>query len=145
MKKEKGKQYGDLKRKAKYSEIDIGDTVLVKNQLKKNKLTTNFNPQPHVVLQRTGTRLTVKDLKTGVESDRHVNHAKRIMSSSPFQNSESAVTGDLFDPNQYEASSVPEQCNEDTRENSSGPIKKSRRERRVPGYLKDYNINKIDC
>lgn len=145
IKKDKGKQYGDFKRKAKYSEIDVGDTVLLKNQMKKNKLTTNFNPQPNIVLRRNGTRLTVKDLKTGAESDRHVNHAKRITSSSPFQNSETAATEDLFDPNQNKASSDPKHREEDGRDDTSRITKKPRRERRMPEYLKDYNINEIDC
>lgn len=73
--KEKGKLIGDRKRKAKDSSIDVGN---------KNKMTNNFNPQSHIVVKRTGTRLTVKNKRTGVELDRHVNHAKKLLSESPF-------------------------------------------------------------
>lgn len=82
--KEKGKTYIDGKRKAKDSTIDVGDFVVVKNFIRKNKLTPNFNPQQHKVVKRDGTRLQLENVETGVISSRHVNHTKRIVNRNPF-------------------------------------------------------------
>lgn len=84
--KEKGKLYTNVKRKAKHSNIDKGDHVLVKNMMKKNKLTTNFASQPHIVLDRNGTRLKLKNLDSGVITDRHINHTKPIVRNNPLLN-----------------------------------------------------------
>lgn len=82
--KEKGRLYTNMKKHTKYSKIDVGDHVLVKNMLRKNKLTTNFASQPHIVLQRNGTRLKLKNLESGVITDRHVNHTKSIVTNNPL-------------------------------------------------------------
>lgn len=42
-------------------------------------------------------------------------------------------------------SSNPEHREEDGRDDTSRITKKPRRERRMPEYLKDYNIKEIDC
>lgn len=86
--KEKGRVYTDYKRKAKPNNVDVGDYVVVKNFIKKNKLTTTFHPDPHLVIQRDGSRLHLKNTKTGVISNRHVNHTKRILSANPMLNNE---------------------------------------------------------
>lgn len=75
--KEKGRKYADTKRRATSCNIDVGDLVLVKNVIRKNKLTPTFNTQEHEVIKREGTRLHLKNLETGVLSNRHVNHAKK--------------------------------------------------------------------
>lgn len=82
--KEKGKVYADSKRKAKPLNIDVGDYVVVKNFIRKNKLTTTFNPDPHLVIQREGSRLHLKNTKSGVVYNRHVNHTKRILNANPM-------------------------------------------------------------
>lgn len=52
------KQNADKSRRAKPSELKIGDTVLVR-QKKVNKLSTNFSPKPYRVTDRKGARVTV--------------------------------------------------------------------------------------
>lgn len=91
--KEKGKQYIDEKRNAKQSTIDVGDLVVVKNFIRKNKLSPNFNPQKHKVVKREGTRLHLENLETGVLSNRHVNHTKRIGNQNPFMCSKEGDRG----------------------------------------------------
>ncbi|XP_062552053.1 uncharacterized protein LOC134217320 [Armigeres subalbatus] len=82
--KEKGRVYANLKRNAKPNNIDVGDYVIVKNFIKKNKLTTTFNPDQYLVIQRKGTRLQLKNIKSGVICNRHVNHTKRILNANPM-------------------------------------------------------------
>lgn len=84
--KEKGKEYTNKKRRAKPSNIDVGDIVVIKNTTKKNKLTLTFNPQEYIVIQREGTRLHLRNLDNGVVCNRHVNHTKKIHCRNPLLN-----------------------------------------------------------
>lgn len=56
--KSKAKNYGDMKNNAKESDIQIGDTVLVKNDFKEDKLSTKFKENPHVVTKKKGPMVT---------------------------------------------------------------------------------------
>lgn len=121
--KESGRKYADCKRNAKPSVIDVGDHVVVKNFVKKNKLTCTFHPDPHVVIRREGTRLTLQNLKTGVTSSRHVNHTKCILSKNPVSTGEE------------HADNIEDTSNDD------GP--RPKRTRTKPMYLNDYDLNEI--
>lgn len=137
--KKKGKMYVDQKRRARYSDIDVGDHVVVKNFIKRNKLTTTFNPQPHVVLKREGTRLTLENLSTGVKSDRHVNHTKQIICSSPF-NQPSNFTAPIDDilPPEKDTSGDSNQIEEHHDESNCSTESRRNRKSRRPDFLKDY-------
>ncbi|XP_037293110.1 uncharacterized protein K02A2.6-like [Manduca sexta] len=76
--KEKGKEYGDRKRKALESDIIEGDKVYVKTMEKSNKLTTNFNPTPHVVESEHNGDCTVRNSETDQRFRRNVIHLKRV-------------------------------------------------------------------
>lgn len=135
-KKEKGKEYGDSKRRARESHIDVGDHVVVKNLVKRNKLETNFNPQPHVVVKKNGTRITLKNLLTGVEFDRHVNHAKLLISSNPV-NTRSGSPDDVLD-----SCEENRPCEVDNGIVGRDETRMQRRKRK-PEYLNDYEIYKL--
>ena len=51
----RGKEYADSRRQAKESKIEVGDSVLVRNE-KTNKLSPNFQPVPQVVTKRNKER-----------------------------------------------------------------------------------------
>lgn len=58
--KESAKRSTDSRRKAKNSEIEVGDSVFC--QLgKQNKFSTRFNPVPYKVIRITGTRVTTRN------------------------------------------------------------------------------------
>lgn len=71
----KGKAYADLKRGATPKSIRVGDTVLLKAE-KTNKLSTNFNPAPFKVVQRTGTEVTLRN-EAGVQLKRNTAFVKK--------------------------------------------------------------------
>ena len=71
----KGKAYADLKRGATPKSIRVGDTVLLKAE-KTNKLSTNFNPAPFRVVQRTGTEVTLRN-EAGVQLKRNTAFVKK--------------------------------------------------------------------
>lgn len=75
--KEKGKQYGDKKRRAEDPEISTGDKVYVKEMEKANKLTAGFNAAPHVVESSVGDE-TVRNEETGQQLRRNIVHLKKV-------------------------------------------------------------------
>lgn len=64
------------------SDIQAGDTVLMRNLLTANKLTTTFGKAKYTVLKRTGARAIVKDQETGATYERNVSHLKKIVLST---------------------------------------------------------------
>lgn len=78
LQKEKGKEYGDRKRRAENPELTVGDKVYVKELEKTNKLSTTFNPTPHVVEESVGGDITIRNEETGQRLRRNVVHLKRV-------------------------------------------------------------------
>ncbi|CAB0032933.1 unnamed protein product [Trichogramma brassicae] len=76
--KEKGKLYGDRKRHASEKELQVVEQVFVKNMIKTSKLTPNFNPEPHTVVNANEGDVQVRNDVTGQESRRNVVHLKKI-------------------------------------------------------------------
>ena len=50
----------DTRRNAKESDINVGDTVLLK-QIRKNKLYSRLNKTPYIVFERKGTTITAEN------------------------------------------------------------------------------------
>lgn len=75
--KGKGKLAVDDRRGARYSNIELGDKVLLRQE-RENKLTTPFNPTPHTVIQKTGNSLIVESPE-GVQYSRNSSHAKKLI------------------------------------------------------------------
>ncbi|KXJ71271.1 hypothetical protein RP20_CCG020989 [Aedes albopictus] len=85
LQKEKGKAYADQKRRACQSSIEVGDKVLVKRFRKENKLSTDFSPEEHTVIHRSGADVTVKSLTTGKECRRNIAHLKKLPDLGPVR------------------------------------------------------------
>lgn len=79
LQKAKGKEYTDAKRKARFSEITVGDRVLAKRMRKENKLSTNYAPEEYVVTRKTGADVTIKSVGNGKEYRRNVAHLKKLL------------------------------------------------------------------
>jgi hypothetical protein len=79
--KAKSKLYTDAKRNAQYSSVDVGDTVLVRQE-KSNKLDTNFSATPHKVVSKAGNSLVVES-PAGVKYSRNTTHVKRYLTEPP--------------------------------------------------------------
>ena len=77
---QKGKYaiYADQRRGAQYSNVDIGDQVLVQ-QDKVNKFSTTFNATPHVVVSKAGNSLVVES-PSGVQYSRNTTHVRKYVS-----------------------------------------------------------------
>lgn len=76
--KEKGKERADEKRGAKKCEIEQGDTVLTRNLVKQDKLTTRYAGEEYKVLERRGPVVTIQNEDTGNVLDRNVAHVIKV-------------------------------------------------------------------
>lgn len=76
--KRKGKESADSKRRARPSDVQVGDIVLQKNVVKENKLTTKYNSQEFKVIERQGPVVTVENEESGERYARNVAHVKKI-------------------------------------------------------------------
>jgi len=84
--KGKSKLYADERRGAKYSEVTVGDQVLLRQE-KQNKLTTPFNPTPHTVVRKDGNSVVVQN-PSGATYSRNTTHVKRYITQDSNQDSE---------------------------------------------------------
>lgn len=70
--------YVDLKRKSQENELSVAEKVYVKNLIKENKLTTQFNPVPHTVISSIGCEYNVRNDESGQEYKRNIIHLKKV-------------------------------------------------------------------
>lgn len=77
-KKWKGKINEDRKRKATDRQLEVGGKVYVKNFVKENKLTPDFDPTPHTVISTNGNEVNIRNDETGKEYRRNIVHLKRV-------------------------------------------------------------------
>ena len=73
--KQRQKTYADEKRRVKVSDIEIGDSVLVKND-EKGKLITPYNVLPYRVIAKKGSQVTVE--RDGHRMTRNTSHLKKV-------------------------------------------------------------------
>lgn len=66
----------------------MGNKVFVKRFRKDNKLSTEFSPEEHIVIRRTGADVELRSMESGKECRRNVVHLKKI----PVQNSSAMDT-----------------------------------------------------
>lgn len=76
--KSKGKEREDAKRRARFGDLEIGDTVLQKNQFISDKLTTTFNPDRFTVIAKNGSNITIRSDDDDRVFNRNVSHLKRV-------------------------------------------------------------------
>ncbi|XP_058459398.1 uncharacterized protein K02A2.6-like [Malaya genurostris] len=81
-KKFEGKERGDARRAARTSDIQTGDSVLMKNLTIQDKLTTDFGKEEYTVVGRNGPNVTVESTETGKRFDRNTSHLRKIEESN---------------------------------------------------------------
>ncbi|XP_038059532.1 uncharacterized protein K02A2.6-like [Patiria miniata] len=78
--KAKAKMYADTRRNTKYSDVQIGDQVLVRQE-KTNKLSTPFIPDPFTVVSKTGNSVVVASPE-GAQYSRNTSHVRKFTQSA---------------------------------------------------------------
>ena len=152
--KKKMKNYAEAKRNISTTDIQVGNTVLVREP-KKNKLTPYYNPNPMQVTAKKGPMLTVKQ-PGGTRITRNSSHFKMITAAGsslqPLNQPENPPDGGgmndddlcpvpLDDEHFLQSSDVqqpPDQPLPDSLASHQTPRKYPMRVRVKPSYLKDY-------
>lgn len=122
--KEKRKIYADRKRKAVPNQIEEGDTVLLKNQMKESSLSTNFGPEKFTVIKDKGAEKIVESQNTKKTYRRNASHMKKVVDEVPqnfFEEKEGSV-GDAI---------------KGTSE-ATKPVRRSNRAKERPKHLEDF-------
>ncbi|XP_056022137.1 uncharacterized protein K02A2.6-like [Ostrea edulis] len=121
----------DERMKTRRSDIQIGDHVLLRNEVRENKTTPSYDPVPHVVTNRKGNMITTK------QNERNVTRNSSFFKKTKHQ-LQAADTAD-----EEEVPDVPTQKNHlkipevrDGEAHTSRPT----RQRKQPTYLQDYVI-----
>jgi hypothetical protein len=77
-KKEAGKTAADKRRRATETDIQPGDEVLLRNNQKANKLSTNFGPVKYTVTEIRGSDCKIVSKDEGVERRRNITALKKL-------------------------------------------------------------------
>jgi len=156
--KGKSKLYADVRRNAKYSEVEVGDQVLVKQE-KVNKFSTPFNPEPLRVVAKTGNSLVIES-RSGAQYSRNTSHVKKYTSHVEKANDHDASVTDIGEkpmqpvmqpitPRIQDVSDVPETSSMST---STGPSSvttatqprlddsRPQRQHKLPSRYSDYQM-----
>ena len=86
--KKRGRVYADMRRKTRPSNINVGDTVLVK-QKKTNKFSTNFAPTPYTVVRVKGSKIVTRSGSHYIT--RNATFFKRLMRKEEREEDESII------------------------------------------------------
>ena len=116
--KQKMKEYFELKRNTKPADLKVGDSVLVKQE-KNNKLSTPFNPEPMTIKNKKGNTITAA--AENKEITRNLSFFKMI--------GKPVLCDDEID-DILESGKSNETPNTQPRRSS--------RKRKTPGYLNDF-------
>lgn len=139
--KEKGRVYADHKRRARQSDIEVGDQVLVKRFRKENKLSTDFNPEKHIVIRRCGADVTLRCLKTGKDCRRNIAHLKKFLDITPASSPVSVPRSGPIENTLHPDPEDERQLNVKgpTEDNGSSDHRQHvKRNRKEPSKFKDY-------
>ena len=155
--KQKGKEYYDKKFYVKEGQVNEGDLVVLQ-QKRENKLSTNFSCEPYRVIEKKGNSVQVENTE-GIQRRRNVVHMKKLNFDNEKEklefwndssndndvyheendNVEFHVNNEVLDQEQPN----PTQNSDDTVNskpliNSTNVERRSARVRKPPRYLSDY-------
>lgn len=147
--KEKGRKYADEKRKAKISELKVGDIVLTKNLHKQNKLSPNFSNEEFKVVKISGGDVHIRD-GNGKEFRRYAGHLKKIMPNEEETNEEDMNEDDsngedineeiIEQPGKAATKRKREDGFEGEKELLQDSEPRAKRTKKIPSKYNDYNI-----
>ncbi|KAJ8411636.1 hypothetical protein AAFF_G00164440 [Aldrovandia affinis] len=112
--KGKSKLYTDERRRAQHSDVEVGDTVLVR-QDKVDKFTTTFNATPHKVVSKTGSHV-IMESPAGARYERNSTFVKK------YQTTETEETNQERNKGQNETHGVEDVIVDYKRDTVTPPI-----------------------
>ena len=131
--KTKMKEYADKRRNTKESDIEVGDTVLVKSQ-HRGKLKPFYETTPYKVIERNGAQVIAENATKQVT--RNVSHFKKV--DIQMDDKDTYNDKDAYTYNDKDAYIQIEIESEEDEQEIAIPQQRPRRYRRRPSYLNDY-------
>ena len=133
--KSKQKQYADSRKRARVSDIAVGDSVLLRRDKRGDKFSTPFIPHPMIVIARKGNMITAETSDRRIT--RNVSFFKKVsFRSSPFASKADVDNDDDDIPIPGHHVDVPPAPQTHLRH--PAPSSRPSRTRRRPQYLKDF-------
>jgi hypothetical protein len=134
--KQKGKDYADQRRHAKESKLEVGDRVLMQ-QPTRNKLSTRYAEKPLVVVEKTGSKVTV-ETNGGTQYTRNSAHLRKFEPENVVDPVIEAENNDSYGTEPVPLESPPSI----SQAKASTPLKTTRAGRlpRIPGKYRDFEI-----
>ena len=131
------KEHADKTRAAKFSDIEEGDQILLR-QTRENKLLPNYEPDPYTVIQKDGNAVILEDAN-GNNKMRNIAHMKKFVTPEPAAAEGPAVPAQVEEsrPN----ASLPVTVVQDPPPNplsGSSVVSRPARSRRPPAWLDEY-------
>lgn len=105
MNKQKGKERADSKRRAKESDVMVGDKVLLRNIIFPSKLTPSFDKTTYEVVERNGSEVTV--VGGGRSYKRNISMVKKILDDLSIGNEATGIHNDKVSSQVVNESSSP--------------------------------------
>ena len=140
------KEYADRTRAAKFSEIEEGDQVLLK-QARENKLSPNYEPDPYKVVHKDGNAVLLEDTN-GNNKMWNIAHTKKFVPPETTEKEDEVQpTQPPQEPDQVEQThpmTTASQPATEVQETPPNPLRgnsvvsRPARSRQPPAYLKDY-------
>jgi hypothetical protein len=155
--KHKHKWYADKRNNAHFRDMNVGDSVLVREDIKQGKLSTPFKQNPYVVVDKKGSMITA------TAGDGNVTRNSSRFKKVPFEPTRYAIVKEEEEEwLRQEGRNIPTYSNDNMPQNepdimgernsvvptpspvaakpASPMIERPARVRRPPEYLKDYEV-----
>lgn len=147
--KQKGKEREDIRRKARHSEINVGDKLLMQNLLPKNKLSSTFQPATYEVIERQGNSLQLRNEDTMKTYQRNVAHTKPVpMITTPSTDNANLTIpfSDLTQPDSdsgvhEDSQNTHTELHSSTEHDSTEDNRRSNRNRSIPKHLQEFELD----
>ena len=132
------KNYTDQRRGARYSEVEVGDRVLIQ-QDRQDKLKTAYRPTPCDVVAKSGNSLTVQS-PDGAEYNRNTTHVRKYMETNAEPiNRKETVTEPEHMHGPVSPNNDPRNTGEDNDPGGTGDVPHLRRSQRTITRPKKYD------
>lgn len=159
--KQKGAEYANERRNAQASSLEVGDTVITKRIQKENKLSTPFNPEEFVILERKGSQAVLKSKDSDRLIHRNTSHLKKLFTEDqqqgnstlktqtdvelPALNNQDQISDQTSDQTSDQAldQTLNQTLDQTSDQRTMEPQKRLRRITKPPSYLQEYKVNQL--
>ena len=134
--KQKMKEYADNRRHTKLSSIQVGDTVLMRNDYATGKCTKPYYEKPFKVTQKKGSMVTAKN------DDRIITRNSSKCKQIPETASKRVLSdSDMWDQIQEVPIATPNQAPEPVHDQPQTVERRSGRDRQPPAWMQDFVVS----